>query len=318
MTLHFADRLCAAVAQKGSPVVVGLDPRLDALPEPVLAAARRAVATPLAAAAEALWQFNRAIIDAVHDLVPAVKPQLAFYERYGLAGLEAFVRTVRYARQAGLLVIADAKRNDIGTTAEAYADAFLGEAAVLGGVCPSDFAADALTVNPYLGSEGVLPFVRRAQHYGKGVFVLVRTSNPSAAELQDLPVDGCPLYEHVGRLVAAWGEALRGACGYSLVGAVVGATYPRQAARLRELMPHTLFLLPGYGAQGATAADVVACFDARGQGALVNAARSLLFAYRAAPYAQRYGAAAYAQAARAATQRMIDDLQRALAAAGKG
>jgi orotidine-5'-phosphate decarboxylase len=307
---HFADRLCAAVERTGSPVVVGLDPRLDSLPEALLSACRREHGATSRAAAEALWRFNREIIDAVYDLVPAVKPQLAFYECYGVEGMRAFARTVQHARAAGLLVIADAKRNDIGPTAEAYADAFLGVAPGVDQAIPGDFVADALTVNAYLGSDGLQPFVDRARQHGKGLFVVLKTSNTSSGELQDLLVDGHPLYEHLGTLVETWGEDSRGVCGYSAVGAVVGATYSEQARRLRALMPHTLFLVPGYGAQGASAADVVGCFDAHGRGAVVNAARSILFAYRTAPYATRYGS--YAAAARAATQQMCEELQQAL------
>jgi orotidine-5'-phosphate decarboxylase len=318
-TGHFADRLWTAIERTGSPVVVGLDPRLESLPEALLTACQQTYGNTMRAAAEALWRFNRDIIDAVHDLVPAVKPQLAFYERYGVEGLRTFVRTVRYAREAGLLVIADAKRNDIGPVAEEYAAAFLGTTSIFGQVMPGDFAADALTVNAFLGSDGIQPFIAWAHPYGKGLFVLVKTSNASSGELQDLRVEGGrPLYEHLGRLVAAWGESSRGACGYSAVGAVVGATYPEQGRRLRALMPHTFFLVPGYGAQGAMAADVVGCFDDCGQGALVNASRSILFAYRTPPYATQYGATAYAAAARAATQRMIDELQQALHARQKG
>ena len=264
---HFADRLWAAIARTGSPVVVGLDPRVDAIPASILHACRQEYGATPRAAAEALWRFNRGIIDAIYDLVPAVKPQLAFYERYGVAGMEAFAQTVRYAHAAGLLVIADAKRNDIGSTAEAYADAFLATARAFGQTMPSDFAADALTVNAYLGSDGIRPFVDRARQYGKGLFVLIKTSNASSDELQDLPVNGRPLYEHLGALVDAWGADNRGACGYAAVGAVVGATYPEQGKRLRALMPHTLFLVPGYGTQGATAADVGA-----GQASLVDEA----------------------------------------------
>ena len=309
---HFMDRLCSAIVQKGSPVVVGLDPRVDSLPAPLLAECRELYGATTQTAAEALWRFNRAIIDAVHDLVPAVKPQLAFYERYGVAGMQAFARTVRYAQEAGLCVIADAKRNDIGPVAASYAEAFLGTTTVFDHVVPGDFTVDAVTVNAFLGSDGMAPFVNCACQYGRGLFVLVKTSNASSGEIQDQLVDGRPLYEHLGQLVETWGKTSRGASGYSLVGAVVGATYPEQGRRLRALMPHTLFLVPGYGAQGATAADVVGCFDARGQGALVNASRSILFAYRTPPYATRYGAAAYAAAARVATQQMIAELRHAL------
>ena len=311
-TQHFADRLYAAIARTGSPVVVGLDPRVDSLPAPLVTACVQEYGATLQGAAEALWRFNREIIDAVHDLVPAVKPQLAFYERYGIAGMRAFARTVQYAHEVGLLVIADAKRNDIGSTAEAYADAFLGTSMVAGQALTSEFVVDALTVNAYLGSDGLRPFVERASQYGKGLFVLLKTSNVSSDELQDLQIDGRPLYEHLGALVEAWGAACRGACGYAAVGAVVGATYPEQGRRLRALLPHTWFLVPGYGVQGATAPDVAGCFDAAGHGALVNASRSILFAYREAPYATQYGPEAYAEAARAATQRMIRDIRQAL------
>ena len=305
---HFADRLCEAIARKGNAVMVGLDPRLESLPEDLLMACREAYGVSTRAAGEALWQFNRAIIDAVHDLVPVVKPQLAFYERYGLEGLQAYVRTVRHAHAAGLLVIADAKRNDIGPTAVAYAKGFLGSTHLFEQTVPGDFEVDALTVNAFLGSDGIRPFIDQAQQHGRGLFVLVKTSNASSGEIQDLPVAGRPLYEHLAALVEDWGAASRGGCGYSAVGAVVGATYPEQARRLRVLMPHTIFLVPGYGAQGATAADVVGCFDARGYGAIVNASRSILFAFRTPTYA----AMPYAAAARAATEQMIQELRQAL------
>lgn len=304
---HFADRLWEAIERKGNAVVVGLDPRVESLPESLLQACYAAYGVTTRAVGEALWQFNRAIIDAVHDLVPVVKPQLAFYERYGLEGLQAYVRTVRYAREAGLLVIADAKRNDIGPTVVAYAEAFLGTTTVGDHTIPGDFEADALTVNAFLGSDGILPFIDQAERHGRGLFVLVKTSNVSSGDIQDLPVHGRPLYEHLGQLVATWGQTNRGACGYAAVGAVVGATYPEQARRLRQIMPQSIFLVPGYGAQGATAADVVGCFDARGFGALINASRSIIFAFRAPAYATL----AYAAAARAATQQMIAELRQA-------
>jgi len=206
------------------------------------------------------------------------------------------------------LVIADAKRNDIGPTAVAYAKGFLGPTHLFEQTVSGDFEADALTVNAFLGSDGIQPFIDQAQQHGRGLFVLVKTSNASSGEIQDLPVAGRPLYEHLAELVEDWGAASRGSCGYSAVGAVVGATYPEQARRLRILMPHTLFLVPGYGAQGATAADVVGCFDARGYGAIVNASRSILFAFRTPTYA----AMPYAAAARAATEQMIQELRQAL------
>ena len=309
--MHFADRLCAAIDAKGSAVVVGLDPRPESLPPHLLAACRAELGDSTEAVAEALWRFNRGVIDAVYDVVPAVKPQLAFYECYGVAGLKAYARTATYAQEAGLLVIADGKRNDIGSTAGAYAEAFLGTPRVFDRSAAGDFTADALTVNPFLGSDGIQPFVDCARQHGRGVFVLVKTSNPSAGELQDLQIDGRPLYEHLGALVESWGADSRGRSGYSSVGAVVGATWPAQAARLRALMPHTLFLVPGYGAQGATAADVACCFDAQGHGALINASRSIIFAWHAEPYASRYGETRYGTAAREAAQRMGDDIRSA-------
>ena len=307
--MHFADRVCAAVDSKGSPVVVGLDPRPDNLPPHLLSACRLELGDTPQAVGEAFWRFNRGVIDAVHDVVPAVKPQLAFYEQYGMAGVKAYARTAAYAREADLLVVADGKRNDIGSTASAYAEAFLGTPQVFEQPAPGDFTADALTVNPFLGRDGIQPFIDCAAPRGRGVFVLVRTSNPSAADVQDLLVDGRPLFEHVGALVESWGENSRGQIGYSCVGAVVGATWPEQAARLRALMPHTLFLVPGYGAQGATAADVARCFDAQGHGALVNASRSIIFAWRSSPYAERYSESDYGAAAREAAQRMADDIR---------
>ena len=310
--MHFADRVCAAVDSKGSPVVVGLDPRPDSLPPHLLAVCRADLGATPQAVAEALWRFNRGIIDAVHDVVPAVKPQLAFYERYGVAGVQAYARTAQYAKEAGLLVIADGKRNDIGSTASAYAEAFLGAPPVFDRPAAGDFAADALTVNPFLGRDGIQPFVDCARQQGSGVFVLVKTSNPSAGDLQELQVNGEPLYEYLGRLVESWGDNSRGRSGYSSVGAVVGATWPDQAARLRALMPHTLFLVPGYGAQGATAADVAHCFDTNGHGALINASRSIIFAWRAEPYANRCGDDHFGTAAREAAQRMGDAIRDAL------
>ena len=307
--MHFADRVCAAVDSKGSPVVVGLDPRPESLPPHLLSACRVEFGDTPQAVGEALWRFNRGIIDAVRDVVPVVKPQLAFYERYGIAGLKAYARSAAYAREAGLLVVADGKRNDIGSTASAYAEAFLGVPQVFDQPVPGDFAADALTVNPFLGRDGIQPFIDCAVRHGRGVFVLVRTSNPSAADVQDLQVDGRPLFEHVGGLVESWGENHRGQNGYSCVGAVVGATWTEQATRLRALMPHTLFLVPGYGAQGATAADVARCFDTRGHGALINASRSIIFAWRSKPYTERYSEADYGAAAREAAQRMGDDIR---------
>lgn len=310
---HFADRLIAQIRQKRSFVVVGLDPRAEALPSHLLTAAHQTADSPLEAIAAAFLQFNRAIVDAVVPLVVAVKPQIAFYERYGPAGVQAFAETVRYARQHGLLVIADAKRGDIGSTAAAYADAFLGTAPVDGDSTAPVFDVDAMTVNPYLGTDGIAPFIEAGRRYGKGLFVLVRTSNPSAGDLQDLDTPEGPLYQAVGRLVHQWSENTEGEAGYRFVGAVVGATYPAEASELRNIMPRSFFLVPGYGTQGAMAEDVVPCFNPDGLGTVVNAARSIIYAYRSAPWRDRFTDQQFAQAATAAATQMRDEINEALA-----
>jgi orotidine-5'-phosphate decarboxylase len=261
---NFADRLIETIERKRTCVVVGLDPQLDSLPTELRDKARRSNAE----AADAILEFNRRVLHAVADHAAAVKPQAAFYEALGWEGMRAFAETIRAARDCGLLVIADVKRGDIGSTAEAYAQGHL-----------DVLQADAVTVNPYLGLDGIAPFLKRAKD-GKGIFVLVKTSNPSSVELQDLDAAGAKLYEKVAELVERWGADCRGECGYSAVGAVVGATFPAAAEKLRRLMPHALFLVPGYGAQGATADDCRLCFDARGRGAVVNSSRGIIFAYR--------------------------------------
>lgn len=271
MTRPFADRLADAVRSKDSCLVVGLDPVLERLPAEVRDA-ESSERDPRRRAAGALQRFGAAVLEAVAPFACAVKPQLAFYERWGPPGLQAYEAAVTRAHELGLLVIADAKRGDIGSTAQAYAKAFLD---------PGDGApaADAITVNPLLGHDGVKPFVDMAAGTGAGVFVLVRTSNPSAGELQDLCAEGAPVHEHLARLVDGWGRPLVGECGYSSVGAVVGATSGPLLAHLRSLLPHAWLLLPGVGAQGARPDDVRAAFDPRGLGAVVNASRSILFAY---------------------------------------
>jgi orotidine-5'-phosphate decarboxylase len=273
MTTSFADRLAEAVRSKHSSLVVGLDPRLDRLPVALRESAEAAVgdADPRQAAAAAIERFDEAVIAEVAAFAVAVKPQIAFYEQWGPAGLAAYERAVRMAREAGLLVIGDVKRGDIGSTAEAYARAHLG-----GGTAP---AADAVTLNPLLGSDSIEPFLRVAAERGAGLFVLVRTSNASARELQDLLVDGRPLHDVLAGLVERWGSGLIGTCGYSSVGAVVAATAPAELRHLRKLMPRTWLLVPGVGAQGATAADVAGAFSRDGLGAVVNSSRGILYAY---------------------------------------
>lgn len=307
---HFADRLIAAVKAQGNPVCVGLDPRFDWLPKAIRESATKAHGPGAPAAAEAFLAFNRAILDALAGRVPVCKPQIAFYEEYGADGIRCYRETIRHAQARGFLVISDAKRGDIGSTAEAYARAHLGGAGDDG----AGFDADALTVNPYLGRDTLQPYLDLGLPLGKGLFVLVKTSNPGSGDLQDLEAgpERRPLYEHVAGMVRQLGEKHRGAGGFTPVGAVVGATYPEQARRLRELMPDALFLVPGYGAQGATAKDAAAAFRKDGLGAVVNSSRGILFAFRQEPYASRFGEAKFAEAAREAALAMAKDLNAAL------
>lgn len=257
------DKLYELIAQKNNPTVMGLDPKLEYIPEKFREGK---------SVSESLFDFNRALIDATADLIPAIKPQSAYYELYGLEGLLALDKTIRYAKQAGIYVILDAKRGDIGSTASAYAEGHLGE----GGA-----GADCITVNPYLGSDGIVPFIDAAKKYDKALFSLVKTSNPSSSEFQDRLIDGKPLYRIVGEATEKWGEDNIGEYGYSRVGAVVGATHPAQLAELRAAMPHTFFLVPGYGAQGGTAADVAFAFrQSDKSGAIVNSSRALMCAYK--------------------------------------
>lgn len=309
--MHFSDNLIKQIRAKKSVVCVGLDPRLEKIPAAVRDAARgKFPDDAMAAAGEAIFVFNKGIIDAVADLVPAVKPQIAFYEMYGVAGMQAFTDTLKYARSKGLVTVADVKRNDIGSTAEAYANAYLGSVSVFGeNVSP--FEADSITVTPYLGWDGIKPFLDVAKKTGKGLFVLVKTSNKSSGDLQDLVVGvgggaTCPLYETVGHFVESWGADDVGEEGYSCVGAVVGATYPQQAAKLRALMPETLFLVPGFGAQGATVEDVKPCFNPGGMGALINSSRDVIFAYESS---DKFSESDYTAAAREKVLEMNEQLK---------
>lgn len=307
------DRLIQKIKQTGTPIVVGLDPQLGFIPDRVKSDAFREYGETLEGAAEALFRFNKEIVDAVRDLIPAVKPQIAMYERYGLPGLQAFYRTVEYCRDRDLVVIGDVKRGDIGSTSAAYADAHLGSVAV-GEKRFVPFGEDFATVNPYLGSDGVLPFVKVCREADKGIFVLVKTSNPSSGEFQDRLIDGRPLYEWVGEKVNEWGEGTEGRYGYTEVGAVVGATYPEMGAVLRKLMPKAYILVPGYGAQGGTGRDLVPFFNADGLGAVVSSSRGILAAWTKEAYAS-YGEAAFGAAARAAVLDMKKDIEGALAEA---
>lgn len=281
--MQFADRLVAAVRRVGNPVMVGIDPRPEDLPSDFL----DKFTADRAGVAQALQRFGCDVVDVVAPLVPIVKFQAAFYEAYGPEGVAALHDTAEHAKKNGLLVVIDGKRNDIGSTAEAYARAYLGKVPV-GDRFEASWTADALTVNPYLGSDGIAPFVKVAAREGKGIFVLVRTSNASAIEFQDLVSDGHPIYRHVANRLAGWAAPQKGECGYSLVGAVVGATYPTQLAELRQLLPGILFLVPGYGTQGGSAADVAAAFETDGLGAVVNSSRGITFAYQRPVYRDKF------------------------------
>ena len=300
----FTERLSEAVQRKRTPLLVGLDPRWEQIP----AALRESAGdeTPLSKAA-VYMQFCRDVIDVVAPLVPAVKPQAAFFEQLGPAGGAALAEVIAYATSKNLLVILDAKRGDIGSTAVAYAEAYLGRKA-------SAWGADGLTVNPYLGDDSLEPFVEVAQERDAGIFVLVKTSNLGGATFQDLTSDGAPVYQHVAALVEEQAAKTSTECGYGCVGAVVGATHPEQLVDLRDLMPHTWLLVPGFGAQGADASDVAGAFDARGLGAVINSSRAIIFAYQREPYAETFGEGAWQQAVEAATLHAMEQLQAATSA----
>jgi len=308
MKHHFADKLAERIQQLKSPVVVGLDPRWEHLPQTF-----RSSGESLFERANAYALFCRDVCDVVAPLVPAVKVQAAFFEELGPAGMSAMAEVIDHAQHQDLIVIVDGKRNDIGSTAMAYARGYLGGRAVNSTDSRvGAWHADALTVSPYLGDDSLAPFVEVAKECGAGVFVLVKTSNPGGRMLQDLICDGRPLYRRVAEHVEQLAAGTAGACGYGLVGAVVGATYPEQLAELRAAMPHTWFLVPGYGSQGGTAADVAAAFDARGLGAIVNNSRGIIFAHERPEYAQRFGADRWQEAVEVATRDMIAELRAAL------
>ncbi|MCL2665067.1 MAG: orotidine-5'-phosphate decarboxylase [Defluviitaleaceae bacterium] len=297
------DRLIELIKLKKNPTVVGLDPKLEFIPNYLLNEAKQKHEDIYCAAADAIFKFNCCLIDKLHDIIPAVKPQIAFYEQYGAPGIEAYINTLRYVKSKGLITIGDVKRGDIASTAEAYADAHLGF--VLGApVFDSDFA----TINPYLGFDSVSPFINACKKYDKGIFVLVKTSNPGAGDLQDINTDEGKVYEIVGRKVCEWGADSIGKNGYSRVCAVAGATYPHQIKKLRNEMPSTFFLVPGYGAQGGTSADVKQAFDAKGSGALINNSRGIIAAYLLPQYKKKYNEKEFADAAREAAVAMRDDI----------
>lgn len=304
------DKLIKKIEDSKAPIVVGLDPMLSYIPDHVKEAAFKEKGETLAGAAEAIWQFNKAIVDATYDLIPAVKPQIAMYEQFGIEGLIAFKKTVDYCKEKDLVVIGDIKRGDIGSTSAAYATGHLGKVQV-GSNSFYGFDEDFVTVNPYLGSDGVLPFIDVCKEEKKGLFILVKTSNPSSGEFQDQLVDGKPLYELVGEKVAEWGQLHMGS-EYSYIGAVVGATYPDMGKILRKIMPKTYILVPGYGAQGGKAKDLVHYFNKDGLGAIVNSSRGIIAAYKQEAYA-KFGPAAYGDASRQAVIDMREDIMGALA-----
>lgn len=304
------DQLVANIKKTQAPIVVGLDPMLNYIPEQVQKKAFEEKGETLEGAAEAIWQFNKAIVDATYDLIPAVKPQIAMYEQFGVEGVIAFKKTVDYCKEKGLVVIGDVKRGDIGSTSEAYAVGHLGKVQV-GSQTYAGFDEDFATLNPYMGSDSVNPFIKICKANNRGIFVLVKTSNPSSGELQDKLVDGKPLYELVGKMVDEWGSDCIGESGYSEVGAVVGATYPEQGKILRAIMPRTYILVPGYGAQGGKGKDLVHFFNEDGLGAIVNSSRGIIAAYKQEVYA-KFGAEHFADASRQAVLDMIADIQGAL------
>ncbi len=303
------NKLVEKIVKQGAPVVVGLDPMMKFVPKHLKEAAFEQYGETLEGAAEAVWQFNKAIIDNIYDIVPAVKPQIAMYEQFGLPGMAAFKKTVDYCHEKDMVVIGDVKRGDIGSTSEAYATAHLGRVQV-GSKSLAAFDEDFATVNPYLGSDGIKPFLKVCAEEKKGIFILVKTSNPSSGEFQDRLIDGKPLYELVGEKVNEWACECMGEK-YSYVGAVVGATYPEMGKTLRKVMPKSFILVPGYGAQGGKAEDLVHFFDEDGLGAIVNSSRGIIAAYTKEEYAE-FGEKNFAEASRQAALDMIADINGAL------
>lgn len=305
---NIIDILIEKIKETGNPTVMGLDPRYEMLPKCVT----DKYPLNLEGVAQAIVEYDKALIDATYDIIPAVKPQIAFYEMYGIPGMQAFKETCTYAKQKGMVVIADIKRGDIGSTAQGYSNAYLGKTKI-GDIEQSIYDIDFVTVNPYMGTDCVKPFIDDCKKYNKGLFILVKTSNPSSGELQDEKLEnGEEVYTRVAKLVEKWGEDLRGEYNYSSISAVVGATYPEQLKQIRQIIPHTYFLIPGYGAQGGTAKDIAYGFDKNGLGGLVNASRSLMCAYKSDKWKDKFEENEYAQATRAEAIRMRNDLNSVL------
>ena len=305
---NIMDKLIDKIKETNNPTVIGLDPRYEMIPEYI----KNKYQKNLEGVAKAIVEFNKALIDATYDIIPAVKPQIAFYEMYGLEGMKAFEETCKYAKEKGMIVIADIKRGDIGTTAKAYSNAFLGKTKI-GEQEESIYDVDFVTLNPYMGIDAIKPFIEDCEKYNKGAFILVKTSNPSSGDLQDLKLEnGEEVYTKVAKLVEIWGENLRGKYGYSSISAVVGATYPKQLEDLRKVAPHTFFLIPGYGAQGGKAGDIALGFDENGIGGIVNNSRGLMCAYKSDLWKDTYTEEDFAKATRAEAIRMRDELNNAI------
>lgn len=305
---NIIDVLIEKIKETQNPTIMGLDPRYEMIPQCVTSKYPKT----MEGAAQAIIEFNKTLIDATYDIIPAVKPQIAFYEMFGIPGIQAFKETCEYAKQKGMLVVADIKRGDIGSTAQGYSNAYLGKTKI-GDIEQSIFDVDFVTINPYMGTDCVKPFIEDCKKYNKGLFILVKTSNPSSGELQDLKLDSNEeVYKRVAKLVEKWGVELIGENGYSSISAVVGATYPEQLKQIRGIAPHTYFLIPGYGAQGGTAKDISYGFDKQGLGGIVNASRSLMCAYKSDKWKSKFEEKDYAQATRAEAIRMRDELNCAL------
>ncbi len=306
--MNAIDKLINKIKETNNPTVIGLDPRYEMLPKCVTSKYDQT----LEGVAKAIIEYNKALIDSTCDIIPAIKPQIAFYEMFGIPGMEAFRETCQYAKEKGMIVIADIKRGDIGSTAAGYSNAFLGKTPI-GDKQEAIYDVDFITVNPYMGTDCVKPFIEDCKKYNKGIFILVKTSNPSSGELQDQKLEnGEEVYSQVANLVEKWGEELQGENGYSSVAAVVGATYPEQLEQIRKIAPHTYFLIPGYGAQGGKANDIALGFDVKGLGGIVNASRSLMCAYKSDKWKDQFTEENYAQATRAEAIRMKEELNQAI------
>lgn len=304
---NMMDKLIQKIKETNNPTVIGLDPKYDNIPEHI----KDKYEKNIDGAAKAILEFNKRLIDETYDIIPAIKPQIAYYEMYGIKGLNTFKETCKYAKEKGMLIIADIKRGDIGTTVEAYSSAYIGKTKI-GNIEESIFDVDFVTVNPYLGTDGIEPFVQDCKKYGKGIFILDKTSNPSSGELQDIKTEnGEAFYEVVAKLINNWGKDLIGENGYSSVGAVVGATYPKQLEELRKLMPNTYFLIPGYGAQGGKAEDIALGFDKYGFGGIINNSRGLINAYQKDEY-KNYNPENFAKATRQEAIKMKEILNNAI------